>query len=58
MSGVGQTRSYGGVGLMSGLPSEAAVERTSMDGREVPQPAVSNRSRAASLFDHLVGAGE
>src|SRR5207247_3355413 len=24
--------------------------------RGVPEPAVSNRSRAASLFDHLVGA--
>jgi len=23
----------------------------------VPQPAVSNRSKEASLFDHLVGAG-
>jgi hypothetical protein len=29
----------------------------SRDGSFVPQPAVSNRSKTASQFDHLVGAG-
>jgi hypothetical protein len=30
--------------------------RALRDVAKVPEPAVSNRSRAASLFDHLVGA--
>jgi hypothetical protein len=37
----GQTRSFADVASMSGLPPEAAVEPTSMDGREVPLPEVA-----------------
>src|SRR5262245_51934671 len=33
---IGQTRSFADLTSISGLPSEAAVERTSVDGREVP----------------------
>src|SRR5262249_9935790 len=36
---------------------KADVDARSHDVAQVPEPAVSNRSRAASLFDHLVGAG-
>ena len=43
---------------MSGLLPKAAVEPTSMDGREVPEAAVSNHSKPAYLFDHLVGERE
>src|SRR5262245_35009185 len=32
--------------LMSGLPPTAVIERTSVDGRNVPRAAVSNRSKA------------
>jgi hypothetical protein len=32
MTGLGQTRSFADVGSMSGLPPEAAVELTSLDG--------------------------
>jgi hypothetical protein len=38
---------------MSALAHFADSSRTSPEVREVPEPAVSNRSRAASLFDHL-----
>src|SRR6516225_2361324 len=46
MSESGQTRSFVDVASMSGLLPKAAVQRTTMDGREVPEPVVSNRSRA------------
>jgi hypothetical protein len=45
MSGVGQTLSFGDVGSMSGLPPKPAVERTSVDVSNVPEAAVSNRSK-------------
>jgi hypothetical protein len=43
---------------MSACPPKAAQKRTFNHFGLVPKAAVSNRSRAASLFDHLVGAGE
>jgi hypothetical protein len=61
MSESGQTRSYGGVGLMSGLPSEAEVDPRSCDVAKVPKPAVSrcsNECTEGPLLDHLVGARE
>src|SRR5262245_27139261 len=42
---------------MSGLPPEAAVEPTSMGGREVPTSDICTAANF-SLFDHLVGAGK
>jgi len=36
MTARGQTRSFADIRAMSALPPEAVVERTSMDGREVP----------------------
>jgi hypothetical protein len=36
MSQMGQNRAFGDVRSMSGLLPKAAVEPTSMDGREVP----------------------
>src|SRR5262245_206710 len=42
---IGQTRSFADVRAMSALPPEAVVERTSMDGRFVPQPVVSRCSK-------------
>jgi hypothetical protein len=41
---------------MSGLPPLATELRTFQIGRFVPKPAVSDRSKAASLFDDFVGA--
>src|SRR5262249_14959387 len=36
MSQMGQTRSFGDVASMSGLLPKVAVQRTTMDGRELP----------------------
>jgi hypothetical protein len=47
MTAVGQTRSFGDVGSMSGLPPEAAVERTSMDGSNVPTAEMHDRDQDA-----------
>jgi hypothetical protein len=62
ISGVGQSRSFGDVASMSGLPPKAAVDQTSGDDSEVPQAAMSRCSnlpgQTSELFDHLVGAGE
>src|SRR5262245_42922337 len=61
MSQMGQSRSFGDVASMFELPLRAVVERTSVHGRKVPKPAVSrcsNDTQLATLFDHLVGAGE
>jgi hypothetical protein len=52
MADLGQTRPSADVASMSGLPSETAVEPTSMDGREVPATYAVQQN--ASLFDHLV----
>jgi hypothetical protein len=43
---------------MSELPPKAEVDPRSCDVAQVPKAAVSGRSKAASLFDDLVGAGE
>src|SRR5215475_7739326 len=43
---------------MSALPFKADKAQTCWHVRFVPTPAVSNRSKADNLFDHLVGAGE
>src|SRR5262245_6145410 len=58
MSVGGHTRSWGDVRSMTALPPKAEVNLRSCYVAEVPQPAVSNCSRPARLFDHLVGAGE
>src|SRR5262249_59417032 len=44
--------------VFSGLPPKADLNPSSRHVAQVPEPAVSNRSRTASLLDHLVGAGE
>ena len=51
-------RSPGASHILSALSLLATEERTFGIGSSVPEPAVSNRSRAASLFDHLVSTGE
>ena len=43
----GQTRSFADVRAMSALPPEAVVERTSMDGREVPAADITLLRRGA-----------
>ena len=43
---------------MSEVPPIAAIRCIAAIGRDVPKPAVSDRSKAPSLFDHLVGAAE
>jgi hypothetical protein len=61
MSLVGHSRREGPAPLVSAcpnLPQNLTSVRTVALGRKVPKLAVSNRSRAISLFDHLVGAGE
>src|SRR5262245_13428617 len=40
---------------MSALAHYADSSRTSREVREVPEAAVSNRSKTVALFDHLVG---
>ena len=42
--------------ILSALPPLATEERTFGIGSSVPKAAVSNRSKADNLFDHLVGA--
>src|SRR5262245_29055743 len=44
--------------MFSGLPPKADLNPSSRHVAQVPEPAVSNRSRTASLLDHLVGAGD
>src|SRR5262245_31066772 len=58
MSESGQTRSFGDVRSMSGLPPTAAVQWTFRNGGFVPKPAVSSRSKQRDYSNHLVGAGE
>src|SRR5215475_4315975 len=43
---------------MSALAHYADLHWTSREVREVPEAAVSNRSKTVALFDHLVGADE
>jgi hypothetical protein len=40
---------------MSASPPKADKQQTSREVRFVPEAAVSNRSKKARLFDHLVG---
>ena len=40
------------------LPLKSDIGWHGWQVRKVPEPAVSNRSKEASLVDHLVGAGE
>ena len=54
MSQMGQTRSFADVRAMSALPPEAVVERTSMDGRFVPKPAVSTCSNVAQKVGYSI----
>jgi hypothetical protein len=44
--------------MLSGLPSIADMRDGTPGFRLMPQAVVSNRSKAARLFDHLVGTGE
>jgi hypothetical protein len=59
MSAWGQTRPFGDVRSMSGLLPKAAVEPTSMDGREVPIAdsciATNEEHGCNYLLDHLIG---
>jgi hypothetical protein len=48
----------GDVRCMTALPPKAEVHPRSCYVAFVPKAAVSNRSKAAALFDHLVGARE
>ena len=48
-SAPGHDRSFVDVASMSGLLPKAAVQQTTMDGREVPEAAVSYRSGAALI---------
>ena len=58
MSQSGQTRSFAELTSMSGLPSEAAIERPLVRQRSaISGPAQVQQTQQASL-DHLVGAGE
>ena len=43
---------------MSELPPKAEVDPRFCDVAQVPKAAVSGRSKAASLFDDLLSAGE
>jgi hypothetical protein len=47
-SAPGQPRPFADVASMPGLPSEAAVEPTSMDGREVPIGDIRPECRGAA----------
>src|SRR6476661_2951846 len=51
-------RSPGASHMLSGLPSIADMRDGTPAFRLVPQAVVSNRSKAARLFDHLVGDSE
>ena len=52
---MGQTRSLDDVRRTTVLVPRADLIETNSDVAKVPQPAVSNRSKAAQLLDHLVG---
>jgi hypothetical protein len=64
MSELGHDRSFVDVASMSGLLPKAAVQRTTMDGREVPlrlctpQHTPCTETACNDLLNHLVGAGE
>src|SRR5262249_31896584 len=51
-------RQAGGIGAMSALLRKRPVAIDMQIGRLVPKAAVSNRSKAALLFDHLIGGGK
>ena len=49
---------YRAAALLSASPQLAESIRAAKRFRVVPQAAVSNRSKASYLFDHLIGAGQ
>ena len=57
-SAQGQSRRFRDVRAAAALPPTAAVMLQCRERRDVSKAAVSNRSKADNLFDHLVGAGE
>jgi len=55
MSQMGQNRHCGDFRCMTALPPKAEVHPRSCYVANVPEAAVSNRSKTVALFDHFVG---